>query len=64
MTITALSWEQLADRDDPRWTERVSSVGAAQSLVTTRRGDQVLHEISGQFSISAMCQLLANPAHH
>lgn len=36
MTITALSREQLADRAQPRWLERIASVGVAQSLVEVR----------------------------
>jgi len=36
MTITALSRAQLADRDHPRWAERMVSVGVAQSLVEVR----------------------------
>ena len=36
MTITALSRVQLADRDHPRWAERMVSVGVAQSLVEVR----------------------------
>ena len=33
MTITALSREHLADRDHPRYEQRIASVGVAQSLV-------------------------------
>lgn len=36
MTITALSRAQLADRNHPRWSERMASVGVAQSLVEVR----------------------------
>ncbi|MFY3386824.1 AMP-binding protein [Paracidovorax sp. MALMAid1276] len=36
MTITALSRAQLADRNHPRWAERMASVGVAQSLVEVR----------------------------
>ena len=36
MTITALSRAQLADRNHPRWVERMVSVGVAQSLVQVR----------------------------
>ena len=36
MTITALSRAQLADRQHPRWAERMVSVGVAQSLVEVR----------------------------
>ncbi len=33
MCITSLSREQLADRSNPYWQERIASVGVAQSLV-------------------------------
>ncbi len=36
MTITALARAQLADRNHPRWAERMASVGVAQSLVEVR----------------------------
>lgn len=36
MTITALQRDQLADRDHPRWAQRMASVGVAQSLVEVR----------------------------
>ncbi len=36
MTITALSRAQLADRNHPRWAERMASVGVAQPLVEVR----------------------------
>jgi len=36
MTITALSRAHLADDGDPRWPERIESVGAAQALVEVR----------------------------
>ena len=36
ITITALSRAQLADRNHPRWAERMVSVGVAQSLVEVR----------------------------
>ena len=36
MTITALSREQLGDRDHPRWAERIASVGVAQTLVEVK----------------------------
>jgi long-chain acyl-CoA synthetase len=36
MTITALGRAQLADRNHPRWAERMVSVGVAQSLVEVR----------------------------
>jgi long-chain acyl-CoA synthetase len=39
MTITALSREQLANRDHPRYLERIASVGVAQSLVEVRVAD-------------------------
>jgi long-chain acyl-CoA synthetase len=39
MTITALSREALADREHPRWLERLASVGTAQSLVEVRVAD-------------------------
>ena len=36
MTITALSRQQLGDREHPRWWLRLASVGIAQSLVEVR----------------------------
>jgi long-chain acyl-CoA synthetase len=39
MAITALSREHLADREHPRWLERIASVGVAQSLVEIRIAD-------------------------
>ncbi|MEO1530708.1 MAG: AMP-binding protein [Pseudomonadota bacterium] len=36
MTITALSRALVADREHPRWRERLGSVGTAQSLVSLR----------------------------
>jgi long-chain acyl-CoA synthetase len=39
MTITALSREQIADRDHPNWLNRLGSVGMAQSLVEIRIAD-------------------------
>lgn len=36
MTITALSRQQLADREHPRWPSMLGSVGIAQSLVEVR----------------------------
>src|SRR5690606_37127705 len=36
MTITALNARQHAQRDHPRWRERLASVGAAQSAVEVR----------------------------
>ena len=40
MTITALSREQLGDREHPRWSSRLASVGIAQSLVEVRIADE------------------------
>jgi len=39
MAITALSRADAADRADPRWRERLMSVGRAQSAVDVRVGD-------------------------
>ncbi len=39
MTITALSRDTLADRNHPRWAQRIASVGCAQSLVEVRVAD-------------------------
>lgn len=39
MCITSLAREVLADRDHPRWLERIGSVGTAQSLVEIRVAD-------------------------
>jgi long-chain acyl-CoA synthetase len=39
MTITALSSSVIADRNHPRWRERVASVGVAQSAVEVRTVD-------------------------
>jgi long-chain acyl-CoA synthetase len=39
MTITALSRRQLADRQHPRYLERIASVGVAQSMVEVRVTD-------------------------
>lgn len=36
MTITALSREEIADRDHPDWTARIDSVGRAQSAVEVK----------------------------
>lgn len=36
MAITALSRAEVADRSDPRWRERLMSVGRAQSVVEVR----------------------------
>lgn len=36
MTITALSRERVADREHPRWRDRLASVGVAQSCVEVR----------------------------
>lgn len=38
MAITALSRDEVADRDHPRWRERLGSVGRAQSAVEVRIG--------------------------
>jgi long-chain acyl-CoA synthetase len=40
MTITALAAEIIADRQHPRWRERVCSVGIAQSAVEVRTVDE------------------------
>lgn len=40
MTITALSRHHLANRNHPRWMERIASVGVAQSLVEIRIADE------------------------
>jgi long-chain acyl-CoA synthetase len=40
MTITALSTAVHADRDHPRWRERLASVGTAQSVVEVRVADE------------------------
>lgn len=40
MCITALARAELADRTNPRWLERIASVGVAQSLVEVRVADQ------------------------
>jgi len=40
MTITALAREQVADRSDPRWRERLISVGRAQGCVRVRIADE------------------------
>ncbi|SLN29885.1 Long-chain-fatty-acid--CoA ligase [Falsiruegeria litorea R37] len=39
MGITALSRHDVADRDHPRWRERLASVGRAQAPVEVRVGD-------------------------
>lgn len=39
MTITALSRSQVADRDHPRWRERLGSVGAPHACVEVRIAD-------------------------
>ncbi|MEX5726824.1 long-chain acyl-CoA synthetase [Rhodovulum iodosum] len=39
MSITALSRHDVADRGHPRWRDRLSSVGRAQSVVEVRIGD-------------------------
>lgn len=38
MAITALSRDDVADRDHPRWRERLGSVGRAQSVVEVQIG--------------------------
>ena len=40
MTITALARDLVADREHPRWRERLASVGTAQSCVRVRIADQ------------------------
>lgn len=40
MTITALARELVADRNHPRWRERLASVGTAQSCVRVRIADE------------------------
>jgi long-chain acyl-CoA synthetase len=40
MTITALAREFVADREHPRWRERLASVGAAHSCVRLRIADE------------------------
>ncbi len=39
MSITVLTRAEVADRDHPRWRERLGSVGRAQSVVEVRIGD-------------------------
>jgi long-chain acyl-CoA synthetase len=39
MSITALSRHDVADRNHPRWQQRLASVGLAQSVVEVRIGD-------------------------
>ncbi|MBB6182634.1 class I adenylate-forming enzyme family protein [Pseudorhizobium flavum] len=41
MAITALSRSEVSDRVNPRWRERLASVGRAQSAVEVRIGDNV-----------------------
>lgn len=45
MTITALSRSLLAAREHPRWSERIASVGIAQSLVEVRVVDEKGHTL-------------------
>ncbi|SDI12577.1 class I adenylate-forming enzyme family protein [Lutimaribacter saemankumensis] len=45
MAITALSREEVADRDHPRWRERLASVGRAQASVMVRIGDAEGREV-------------------
>lgn len=40
MAITALTRGDVADRDHPRWRERLASVGRAQSVVEVQIGDE------------------------
>lgn len=40
MGITALSRDEVSDRTHPRWTERLKSVGRAQSSVEVQIGDE------------------------
>ncbi len=40
MAITALSRAEVADRDHPRWRDRLTSVGRAQTLVEVAVGDE------------------------
>ncbi len=39
MCITALNHAEVADREHPRWRERLASVGRAQSIVEVQIGD-------------------------
>src|SRR6266545_772595 len=56
MTITALSREQLASHDHPRYAERIASVGVAQSLVEVRVADAQGHELpSGETGEVLVC---------
>ncbi len=43
MAITALSRKQVADREHPRWRDRLASVGVAQSAVSVQ-----IHDEDGQ----------------
>jgi acyl-CoA synthetase (AMP-forming)/AMP-acid ligase II len=45
MTITALSKADHADRDNPRWRERLQSVGTARTDVEVRVVDEDDHEL-------------------
>lgn len=45
MTITALSRAQLADTLNPQWSQRIASVGVAQSLVEVRVADSEGHSL-------------------
>ncbi|GAB4352679.1 MAG: long-chain fatty acid--CoA ligase [Oricola sp.] len=40
MAISALSRDDITDRQNPRWRERLASVGRAQSVVEIRIGDK------------------------
>jgi long-chain acyl-CoA synthetase len=43
MTITVLDRDVITDRNHPRWTERLGSVGTAQSVVEVRVADEDDH---------------------
>ena len=45
MAITALARRYLADTQHPRWTERIASVGLAQSMVEVKIIDSEGHEL-------------------
>ncbi|MCH2075823.1 MAG: AMP-binding protein [Rhodobacteraceae bacterium] len=45
MAITALSRADIADRDHPRWCERLASVGTAQSVVRVKIVDEAGTEL-------------------
>ncbi|MEM9761992.1 MAG: AMP-binding protein [Pseudomonadota bacterium] len=56
MTITALSRALVADREHPRWRERLGSVGTAQALVNLRvvdeQGDDVAPGQAGEIIVA------------